>query len=362
MTRRLTALGAYIFAGGFTLGMREHFDVVGHLEDGLFGVATSQHNLGVEVHHDRLAWPVQRYAGVDVVYGNPPCAPWAAAANVPRQRDRLAGHGVTHRWEIDARVDCVRHQFALLGQLRPHVWAWESVARAYSIGRPFIDTLVMQAHELGYVVTLLRVDGAWCGLPQRRRRFFFVAHDVELPFEHPNQVPPTVGDVLRPELYGPPHYIGEDHPITKAKMTGTVSEFVHGMRPGQGGIARFYEWAKAINRPVELTPTGKMKGRPNFLMGRLANDQVCGTIVSGTCLIHPDHDRFLTVKETQLLSSYPVSYEFIGRDAYGQISRAVLPKVGAWLGGVLKAGLEAAVPADHGWPLREISYLKPLTT
>lgn len=354
---RPKALGVYIFAGGFTLGVRKHFDVIAHWEDGPFGTATVRHNMpDIAIHSDVNRWPVNnsRFQRLALLYGNPPCAPWSAAGHLPKQKIRLAANAVSQKYELDPRVECVRRQFALLGQLRPHIWTWESVARAYSTGRPFVDALTQQALDLGYAVTHVLVNGLYAGAPQQRRRFFFVAHDIELPFSAPTKKPQTIGETWAPY---DPAWLREEHGASKAKMTGTVAEFVHGMAAGQGGHERFYEWLKEKNEEPKLNARGNVAGRPNFLMHRLSRDKVCGTIVSGTCLIHPDENRFLTVRETQLLSSYPPDYEFIGNDAYGQISKAVLPAVGDWLGGICRVGVDANVPITEA-SVRHVNYMK----
>jgi len=360
--RRVTApqaLGVYIFAGGFTLGIRKHFQVDTHFEDGTFGVATSKHN-GViqEAFTDPATWPKERYRNVPLIYGNPPCAPWSAAGHLPKQKEKLAAHGATQKYELDPRVECVRKQFALLEELEPTIWVWESVARAYSTGRPFVDALTARAQALGYAVTHVLVNGKYCGAPQERRRFFFVAHKVELPFVAPPlKVPHTVGDILSKMAYDTDPTIGQEHPDSKAKMTGTIAEFCKDMEPGEGGHEAFYKWLKRNGKEPELNDKGNVKGRPNFLMHRLQYDKVSGTIVSGTCLIHPEHNRFLTVKETQLLSGYPINYEFIGRDAYAQISKAVLPPVADWLGGIFRGGIDNNIPV-FGATVRTVNYMK----
>lgn len=356
---RPKALGVYIFAGGFTLGVMKHFDVVAHWEDGPFGTATVKHNLpSIEIHSHRDRWPVNdpRFQGIPLLYGNPPCAPWSAAGHLPKQKQRLAAGGATQKYELDPRVECVRRQFALLGQLRPNIWVWESVARAFSTGKPFVDALTAQALDLGYAVTHVLVNGLYAGAPQQRRRFFFVAHNLELPFAHPGKPAQLVGDVLKSPRYDQA-VVTAEHPHSKAKMTGTIAEFCKDMAPGEGGHEAFYKWLERTGKQPELNDKGNVKGRPNFLMHRLDYEKTCGTIVSGTCLIHPEHNRFLTVKETQLLSGYPYEYEFQGNDAYAQISKAVLPPVGDWLGGICRAGVDAAVAAAP--TVRHVNYMKP---
>jgi len=80
------AVGAYIFAGLFTVGVCEHFDVLCHLEDGPFGVATARKNWpDMPIHTDPATWPTKelRREGVTLIYCNPPCAPWSKAAPSP---------------------------------------------------------------------------------------------------------------------------------------------------------------------------------------------------------------------------------------------------------------------------------------
>jgi hypothetical protein len=75
-TAKPIAVGAHIFAGGFTVGMRDSFEVPLHLEASNYGVATAQHNLpGLAVRVDpAMRWGAEDLRGrVHVIYGNPPC-------------------------------------------------------------------------------------------------------------------------------------------------------------------------------------------------------------------------------------------------------------------------------------------------
>lgn len=74
-----------MFAGGFTLGVREYFDVLCHLEDGKFGVETAKKNLKIPIHQDCRSWPLEDLGRVDLVYCNPPCSPWSTAGIVKGQ-------------------------------------------------------------------------------------------------------------------------------------------------------------------------------------------------------------------------------------------------------------------------------------
>ncbi len=75
------AVGAYIFAGGFTLGIQKNFEVTTHLEDNPgYGWPTAKHNLGVDVFKGPEEWQIAVDRGLlgseddplDLLYVNPP--------------------------------------------------------------------------------------------------------------------------------------------------------------------------------------------------------------------------------------------------------------------------------------------------
>jgi site-specific DNA-cytosine methylase len=133
---------------------------------------------------------------------------------------------------------------------------------------------------------------------------------------------------------------------------------------GEGAIDGWKRWMREQGKDPENPPrnpkTGNVLGRPNFLLQRLKLDECSPTVVSGGCLLHPTDERYISVKEAQLLCGYPPDYEFVGADAYAQISKAVLPPVGAWLGRCLAAGVKQDIRiTDPGAP-RLIDFRKPL--
>jgi len=171
---KLTAVGAYVFAGGFTIGVKKHFDVLCHLEESNYGVATARRNFtGLSIHVGIDSWPIDDLANrkIDFVYGNPPCAAWSQAGS--------AGHR-GGSWVDSPLVDCTRRHFDLLKTISPRVWAWESVQNAWTKGESFVRELADVAADLGYSTTVWLHDAAHLGVPQHRRRFFMICHDVEL--------------------------------------------------------------------------------------------------------------------------------------------------------------------------------------
>ena len=189
----MKALGTYIFAGGFTLGVQKHFDVQAHFEmkPGLYKKTVKANFPDLPIYEGEDEWPRKKFKGkIDFVYCNPPCAPWSNLGGAQK------GAGA---WRNDPRIKCWRDSFNLLKELEPQAIAIESVPRVYSIngGRPMITELSKEAIDLGYQVTHLLIDGGFTGLNHSRKRFFFIATKHNLNPHILNFQPlPTAGEVL----------------------------------------------------------------------------------------------------------------------------------------------------------------------
>jgi DNA (cytosine-5)-methyltransferase 1 len=322
----MRALGAYIFAGGFTLGVRRHFDVRCHLEGDSYGVATVKHNMPeLPVYHGPERWPLAelRREPWDLVYGNPPCAPWSQAGGVVHGRD----------WREDPRVDCVRRHFGLLEELRPTVWVWESVPRAFTAGQELIRDLTERAQALGYAVTYLFQNAKWLGAPQNRPRFFFVAHRVRL-----TAAPVDFTAPLTPaEVLGRMNDIGE--------QTWTLRPDLVELLPDLKAGKRLVELWDARHPPetAERNAQGRLRGRPPFGWHRCPWDRPANAVV-GAMTVHPREDRLLTVKELAALCGFPPDYEFVGSGQNSLIARGVCPPVGEWLARGVRESIEAGEP------------------
>lgn len=321
-----TALGCYIFAGGFTLGVREHFDVLAHFEEGPYGTETAAHNfpeLRGNIHLDPKTWPVERYhRRVDFVYGNPPCAPWSVCS---------AGRKIP--WRLDPRTGCAQRLFGLVDALEPKVWAWESVRPAFTKGRELVDDMVEKAIARGYDATALMVEGTRHGVPQRRPRFFLVLSKVQLPWE-PTRVRglPTVGKTFA-------------RPFRTFTCTKEGSKFFlalvrktkHGVRVARVFNELYPERVREGERKGEW-----VRGRPSFQNIRLDPEKPSCTLTGGAKQIHPVEHRFISIEESAALCGYPRSFKFLGSigKQYQQVAQAVMPPVGEYVARMVRAGLD----------------------
>lgn len=331
---KLTAVGAYIFAGGFTLGVRKHFDVICHLEETNYGVATCQANLpDLPIYVGHESWPLDSLASkqIDFVYGNPPCAAWSVAGYTKTRG--------TDKWKTDPRVACTEKHFSLLAVLEPKVWVWESVTQAWSKGEEFVRSLIQKAVELGYSTTIVLHDAQYLGLPQVRKRFFMVCHKVEL-----NLIQPDFDACLTPLSFL--KKVG-GQPCGGKSMT-PIKQFTPDVlakvEPGER-LTKF--WMRTIGghdpKKWKRNAQGNVAGRPSYGHVRLPVDRPGGAVV-GYGIVHPTEHRWLSTEEMQLLSGFPANYHFTpgGTSARAsEIARGVCPPVAEWLARSVSQSLAA---------------------
>ena len=157
----MKALGAHIYAGGFSLGVMEHFDVVGHCEDGKFGVDTVEKNLGIPIYQKSDGWPT--LDDIALIYCNPPCAPWSASS---------VGRATT--WDKVPTVACQHDCMEVFLRHKPKDYMMESVRGMYTKGKSMVRELVMDAMKQGYATYFVVYYGKEHGVPQNQRRFVLV--------------------------------------------------------------------------------------------------------------------------------------------------------------------------------------------
>ena len=330
--RRPTALGVHIFAGGFTVGVKQAgFRVLGHLEDTEYGVSTARLNWPrLDVRVGKENWQAKEFSGkVDFLYSNPPCAIFSAAGiSVTRGPDA---------WREDPRLSCWHRAFGVFETVRPKVFALESVCRAYTKGREVVDDFTRRAVELGYSVQHVLMDAKWTGIPQSRKRFFFVAHrpETRLKLNFDFDRPPTVEEVIG-LVKDPGHVVSHD--------TGAnFAQWIEHTLPGKS-------LRESFNRLVKdkTVVNGRVKGRPGFMYYRLPRDGQMGPL-TGDVFAHPTKNRFIGVEEMKVLCGYPETFQLDGnpRGHASLLARAVLPPVARWLGKRVRLSLVQPMNRSH---------------
>jgi site-specific DNA-cytosine methylase len=333
--KKLNALGVYIFAGGFTLGVRKHFNIVGHYEEGNFGVATAKYNIPkLAVHTDRSLWPINGHKGqIDYLYANPPCAPWSAAATT--------SEGIKH-WSTNPLSACWRHTTDTVWALRPKVAHIESVRPIYTRGRAMLEEIAAEAKEHGYQANVILENALDCGLPQQRPRFVLCLTRVEYLASPTKGAEITAGQALA-EYKAVMRRDGIKNENARRPNAMTIdTAFIKKVKPGQ----RLGKVFDVLNPNPKRNERGAIAGRPSFLKYRLDPDKHSPTQLGGASLFHPNEHRYLSIGEAAYLSGYPADFEFQGSisSCFAQMGKAVLPPVGEHLAYDAKRSIISGIP------------------
>lgn len=329
------ALGGNIFAGLFTVGIRQAgFEVLGHLEHGPYGVATCKKNFGedFDVRVGRENWREEEFKKkkVDFFYTNPPCAAWS-----------LAGKG---GWED--QTDRLRYVYDLVEAalvFRPKAFAWESVTNAWSAGRTFMMEQAEKFCDVGYHVTFLLQDNQFLGAAQARERVFLIAH------KHPLVWPKLTKTTTVREALARAGSVIDDAPVG---------------RPLTDYWKRLWRLSANFNghlrKTFEVEGKGGLEGgKPSFLVRRLAWDRPAPVMISGDHRLHPSKPRELLWHEWLALCGLPRTWRTAERGfsaGSAELARAVLPPVGKWLGTAVKNGL--SLPPLKGRPSARVVDLR----
>jgi DNA (cytosine-5)-methyltransferase 1 len=205
--------------------------------------------------------------------------------------------------------------------------------------------------DLGYIVTSRILDARDFGVPQHRRRVFFVGRLPGWSFEWPlpthgdGRAPPVtvweaIGDLPALEAGGAAGaYIGPPH-----------SPYAASMRVGAGCLTN-HEAPRhppaTIDRIARTAPGEPMYARFRQRI-RLHPDRPSPTIVSGgirpQCQYgHPTQPRGLTVREQARLQSFPDRYHFEGGTTQGRVQTgdAVPPLLATRIAERIASGLVA---------------------
>lgn len=337
----MRAVGIHCFAGGFTQGVRRVAEVECQLEVSDFGRRTVE-SLGVPVHVDpegRWIGAVER--GIDLLYGNPRCTAFSC----------LSGGCSSRRRGPDAEPTTDIRQLCHYGRRhRATVVAWESVQQALSVGLPLVRDEERRFLDAGYDVTHVLMTTADFGVPQNRRRYFFVASRVELRLVAPLPVPRSLtSDVLEPmvdrtvrEVRNLARLECEDPDVSPA-LNPDERLVEPLLREGESlnHLCRFrWEELEQVSRRYADICLFRHSNLPFGLHGlkRLRWDAVCPTLHSGAkSFLHPRRPRKLSIAELAALMGWHVTP--LGTRPLEQIVKGIVPAVGEWLARCVESSL-----------------------
>jgi DNA (cytosine-5)-methyltransferase 1 len=352
--KKLRAIDLFCGCGGITSGLRSAgFEVLAGIDYEPKYIQTFRHNFpdtkALCVDITSLA-PAKLMAELgikrgelDLLAGGPPCQGFSK--NVPRAAR-----------EAEAKNNQMVRAFLLFCEkLRPKWVVMENVAEMRNgFDQTFTNEIETRLQKAGYQVIHDVLNAADFGVPQKRRRAFFIARRDKIAPRHPE---PTHFPQREKMAQAKQHVSvweaisdlpslkhGESMDPYKYKLS-PQSDYQRDMRNPDGVVTN--HTARKLQpvqyqRLASIKPGQGIKDLPDHLRpksgysgayGRLTKEMVAPTITrwvfhpgSGRWG-HPVDKRVLSIREVARIQGFPDSFEFIGSycDQAGQLGNAVSP-------------------------------------
>ena len=302
---------------------------------------------------------------LDCLYGGPPCQGFSK--NVVASRRSLE----------DPRNRLILRFLEFVSSLRPKFVLIENVAEMKNAyGEAYTSQIIEIFEELGYEATSFRLNAADFGVPQLRRRAFFLANRLGIHMDRPQ--PSHLASSKSPDLFNcltAENHVTAWEAISDLPSLGSgegtspcaygaepQNDYQREMRRGSQQVEdhvardlksrqleRVMHLEPGMGQGVETLPDHlKPKSGYSGAYARLRPDEPARTITrwvfhpgSGR-FYHPYDYRVITIREAARLQSFPDRYHFSGsyNDKASQIGESVPPLMARAIAMEVRAALE----------------------
>lgn len=325
------AVANLVFAGGFSLGVdAAGWTVAGNLEHvdvGGLGLKTARQKFTVvETNLDGWVTELSQVRGkLPFLFANPPCSAFAGPGR--------------HGGLSDPVMCFLKYALDLALATRPLMWCWELVPSIFTKEPEFINGMASQLAALGYRTSVVLTTASRHGGFQHRERFHFFASKLEIDPHKVIQDQPEEWDGFNPVDVG----LREVAELSKRRTlpnhdqhyTGTNIPLLPWTPPG----------SHLASLPAPLMYRhyrhhgGKWRGegRPAFTQTRARNGFPCPTIIGGFSVVHPDEDRYLTVREAAHMMGFPPDYEIMQKSptkAMAEVGKGLTVHTARFIGAI----------------------------
>lgn len=355
MTKTWTAIDLFCGAGGLSEGFRQagfHILAGNDIDEAAGETYAATHQeakflpgLVEDIKADALLKAARLKPGqLDCLIGGPPC-----------QAFSVYNH---QRGMHDARSQLFREYLRLVEGLKPNWIVLENVTGITSIGNgSAVEAIKTGLAGLGYAVETQILRAEEYGIPQERRRIFFLGNRTGAPILWPE---PTHVKCLNPfvtiadaisdlpplrngEDAGNQQYISPAVSSYQRRLRGNTQAVLNHSAPRLAPIniermQHIPQGGSWRDIPFDLLPSGMKRAKRSDhtkRYGRMAWDGLSCTILTKCdvhwgAYIHPEQDRSITVREAARLQSFPDWFEFKGSrtEQYIQVGNAVPPQLG----------------------------------
>lgn len=343
MSKRLknTVLDLFCGCGGISYGFHlAGFEIIGGVDFNEDATKTFKHNFkSAKMHHGYIEKIsdeeiLRDYAGVDIIVGGPPCQGFSSANRWQKEED-------------DPRNKLFFEYIRFVKLLRPKVILIENVrgilTRNDGFAKERISTIL---GEEGYNISMQVLDASDYGVPQNRKRAFFVGirkdyKDITFDFANLVKQPKvTVEDAI-----GEFYVFEQNNPDEKILLGKPSTPYRKYLRATNNVVlshdARYP--AEIVQKRISFVPQGgnwkdvpaelwknNRQNRHSSAYKRLDPTTQSCTIDTGNAhsnYFHPIYNRIPSVRESARLQSFSDRFEFLGSrgSQYKQVGNAVPP-------------------------------------
>lgn len=216
---------------------------------------------------------------LDILDGSPPCSSFSTIGN--REKDWGKQKQFAEGQKLQRLDDLFFYYIELAKRLRPKVVVAENV-RGMLLGhaKGYVLDIIAAFAKAGYEVQLFRLDAATMGVPQHRRRIFFIGRrkDLALPKLNLN----FDGRLI------PFKEISDETDTANSLTDHYAKEYWEKTLPGHAA-AKF----KSVRKASYDAPLATLSA-------------------SRGTMFHPRYKRYVNKREMILASSFPMDYNFLG--------------------------------------------------
>lgn len=351
--QRSTVIDLFSGAGGLSEGfITAGFHVVATVEKDRFAADTQRYNhtrwkqyrtkvLNDDLRHTDDVISKLRAEGIevaDVVIGGPPCQGFSRSNLRTRSRDNPDNQ-------------LFRHFMGVVDRYRPKIVVMENVADLASFDcGGIVDEIISAFRHIDYTTEAAVLNAVNFGVPQRRKRIFFIAARGGIPIQFPESeiIDPakfiSVWDAISdlPSLTN-----GNTVDEMPYRLNVSLTEYQKRMRRKGSNLIRNNLVTKSSSLVIErysfIPQGGNWRNIPDELMSNYSNKERChqwiyrrlpenepAVVITNfrkNMLIHPRENRGLSVREAARLQSFPDDFIFLGGiwHQQQQVANAVPP-------------------------------------
>lgn len=296
---------------------------------------------------DIKEFPLKNIPKADVIIGGPPC-----------QSFSLVGK----RDPNDERSNLVWSYLKILEQIKPKIFVMENVTGILSAknqsGKKVIDDLIFAFNNIGYAISVIKLNAADYGVPQKRVRVFIIGCKNNIIIDEPPKTHSEDNKYLK-KWITTFEALSDLSDTTETGIGKYLKKpccgFQEIMRKGNGNIFNLHFIPYASKKDQELIehiPPGgnyadvpdeiattrilnfKKTGGRTTTYGRLDKNKPAFTLnthfnrLNVGCNIHYEKNRLISIREALRIQSFPDVFKIISsnkRNYYVQVGNAVPP-------------------------------------